>query len=377
MAFVQQENYNLRIFSDNDRVESISIGKEGHSYLIDNEECSIFRVTTENNVRNFTVISSWNDTEEGEKDTFLSLFPEYPYVIKYVGSSVKNLFLLVKTALTYNDLVEALSTNTPIPPENIEEHSRGTTRFFAQDNKVVAFASEIMISDNTIEYRVGDYEYAYIWNKTQDITSEINVYIPFYNTLKDILTLNPTKDKLLEIIDKLEDIPVNDHPKVIYEILKIEAYPLSKGIQIEDPSPNSPWIFIYVSGSNNLIRENVWNSMINIVSKYPNKFVYETEEGTEIDIPHIISECKIIRNLSDEVISFVREIENNLLIDMIKQRVEYLLSESSMKSYISSKTNDIIDEYRPIFDNTMNPFRSMIYNCMVHGFSLGEQTDDL
>lgn len=332
-------------------------------------------------------ICDYNSENIQEKEEYIKLFPEYHIVEKYIGLPYRHVFLLVRELFiggeipSYTSFIFSLERNQSILYS--EKYTLDRNRIIDYErigDKVVAFIEYGNISsgvDNMISYRVGDYEFYSKWNRNRGIFemisfSDVSKMIPKYYTYKKILELLPNCQFLDEMLEMLRDIDQDKVADALLEILTLRNDYIPKDmISIENPLKESSLICIHSPESKRsismntymgtipvctaLIYENEWNSMVSIVNKYSRKFRYSDDSSDEeytmpfsLDIPQMIEECRIIRDLSPDVISFIKEIEDKSFLNLVRNMIGEI-SKCDHKSFeddLEELFKQIISKYK-------------------------------
>lgn len=284
-------------------------------------------------------------------DSYMNLLPEYPIFAKFFGHSPLNLLQVLSSISSFEDLVSVLSKIEP-QKNNVEcyeiEHD---VRMIVQNGFVISILFNTIGQDGTTRYyAVGSIEYVYtdnngLWKKgiasldrekTKEMIPEyekISKFISERHTIENVLLVLEQKKDTYDylngwriLVDIADNIHLASHLEQEQESIDLGDDDIHPLICIKSPESqrcdDNDGIPVCVA----LVSEKKWNKMLSLINMFSKSLSCIEEDYSSgghgcviaYDIPEMISQCKVISNLSLDTISFIKMIEDRTFIEFIE-----------------------------------------------------------
>lgn len=265
----------------------------------------------------------WSEDNDESKDEYLLQFPEYDTFAQLIGSSTRHVMEFLRGLDTYQSLL-----NTPYHPASeilnydtlhVDVLHHSMTMFIFNDNRLIAIEGT--------DWRLGDYEYVNC--NGMSLFNDIDVQVANAHLYRRILAHQPTIEDVRLLIK------VCSADDVLQQFVSVlESHDFGLDASIESPSVNSPYVCVQCNGLKHvvlpcvmLVRKNQWDSILYLMDTFPSKFKYYIEmsrRSVYVDVPSIIADCKVIHDLTPDMIVLLHQISNSTLISMVERKLENL-----------------------------------------------------
>ncbi len=298
----------------------------------------------------------WDSEDTTGRDEFLEAFPDYHIFQPFLDKSPYPFIKILLSKPTYEDFKSQLKDLNPLPNTDICYDVNNST-FVTRDGKIMSIIFDKYDHEEDREYlhAVGEIEYtgSRKRGRPRDVYApfltdkdEISKIIPGYEELVNLTTGGYSMDDIPDVRDvrntkEMQSIDIHNEILIRMNIINNTPFNTEEGAlvcvknQESERSSENDGMHICVA----LIPERKWDSIVSISKSMTDdlsNIQHDYSSGgygciIGYDIPKMIEECQVINDLTPDVISFIRSIEDDTFILFVVDQIRetYLRSHRS------------------------------------------------
>lgn len=263
--------------------------------------------------RDGTIKHRWNTENMEEYENYTDMFMDYYTIFPHMYMPPYSLYEVLRTSTSYKEFIDRLHSARPICRDDVVHHMLNLS--FIEHDGIVK--SIIFYTGTGITYSIGEIEYIYYADSDTSVMDRDTIAssMPYYDMIYNMLN-KPYDESIAHMI--VEAIHIG-----------IPVPSTDNLICIKSPESNRCDHRHGIPVCISLIREKEWYDIQKACTLYRDKLSYIEHDHTsgchgcaiEYNIVDMVSNCVVITDLTDDVIAFIRQIENRRFIEFVQQHI--------------------------------------------------------